>query len=45
MREKVTLEDLNKYSEEVIAVVPFEYINYFENIKDIYSDLYVSLSK
>ena len=38
---KVTLEDLNKYSEEVIAVVPFEYINYFENIKDIYSDLYV----
>ena len=38
---KVTLDDLNKYRDEVICVVPFKYINYFENIKDIYSDLYV----
>ncbi len=39
--EKVTEEDLEKYSDNVIGLVPFVYKDKFNDLKKIYNDLYL----
>ncbi len=41
---RVVLEDLKKYNKEVISIIPFEYRNKFDLIKDIYLDIYLGYS-
>ena len=41
---RVVLDDLKKYNKEVISIIPFEYRNKFDLIKDIYLDIYLGYS-
>ena len=40
----VTNSDLDKYNNEVIAILPYDSIDLYNDIKDIYSDLYLGYS-
>ena len=42
---KVEVEDLKKYNKELICIIPFRAKELFENLKDIYVDLYLGYSK
>ena len=37
----VTIDDLKKYNLDLVAVLECKYINYYEEVKEIYPDLYV----
>ena len=37
----ITIDDLKKYSSDLICILPFTYKNLYKEIKDIYSDLYI----
>lgn len=40
-KDKVIIEDLVKYNENVLVVVPFQSIDLYEKIKDIYSNVWI----
>lgn len=41
---KVNVDDLQKYNNEVIVIVPYDSVNIYNEIKDIYNDLYIGYS-
>ena len=38
---QVTADDLKKYNENIIAILPFQYKEQFNTLKDIYTDIYL----
>ena len=40
----IEFEDIQKYDKNVIAIVPFSYRNYFDQLKNIYLDIYLGFS-
>ena len=41
---KVTVDDLKKYNKEVISILPFKYKDKYEDLGNIYLDLYLGFS-
>jgi len=41
---KVSLEDLKLYNEQLIAIIPFEFIDIYDELKDIYQSIYIGHS-
>ena len=38
---QVTADDLKKYNENLIAIIPFQYKEQFNTLKNIYTDIYL----
>lgn len=40
----ITIDDIKKYNNNLIAILPYDYIKLFDSIKEIYKELYLGFS-